>query len=164
MSDLKQRIADLARMTGNSWSVTSTEAQLVAIEKFIKEKQGPVTMTPQKYPGPNFHKRLLELKLIKKGWAGDGEGEPISDAVVCQTLLLLDTLSKEGDILNPALGASHEGGIHIQWKNVIVDLDTDCNPTIYVWKEPPVALLSADVADGVANTILRPYVKFTSSD
>lgn len=162
LTSLKQRIAELARMTGNSWSVTSTETQLVAIESFIKAKQGPVMVTPQKYPGPNLYKRLLELKLIKKGWAGEAGGEPISDDVIRQTLSLLDTLSKEGDILNPALCASQEGEMHIQWKDVIVEIDTDCNPTIYASGEPPVALLAKDVADGVVNTLLRPYVKFPS--
>ncbi len=101
--------------------------KLAQYEKEVQPKQ-PLESKftgPTAYPGPNFFERALKLSLLPKGWAGNGEGEPIPSPVIQAALVFLEELKeKESNIFNPALTASDDGSLNLLWyqQNVVVDI------------------------------------------
>ena len=83
------------------------------------------------YPGPFFAQRISELAGLQQGWAtedpGNPEGEPITPEIFESMYALLNALSSDFEIPNPAVGASIEGGIQLMWhrRGVVCEIDQD---------------------------------------
>ncbi len=81
------------------------------------------------YPGARFAMRISELASLEKGWGidddGQPEGEPISYEIFESMYALLNALSSDFEIPNPAVGASIEGGIQLMFpeRNIVCDID-----------------------------------------
>lgn len=83
---------------------------------------GPHSAGPRsddRYPGPNFHRRLLELLLMPPGWATSEDGKPEGFPVTVQSaryaMQILAKLQAERPIYNPTLGATLDGELQLSW-------------------------------------------------
>lgn len=83
------------------------------------------------YPGARFAMRISELASLEKGWGidddGQPEGEPISYEIFESMYVLLNALSSEFEIPNPAVGAVVEGGIQLMWYTRRISCEIDQN-------------------------------------